>query len=38
MLELAAGALAFALYLWFAAVRYAAAVKRRKAAKRVAGT
>ncbi|MGH3071700.1 MAG: hypothetical protein ACRDNB_05430 [Gaiellaceae bacterium] len=34
ILKLAAGVLAFATYVWFAAVRHAPAVKRRKAQKR----
>jgi hypothetical protein len=34
ILRLAAAALAFFAYVWFAAVRYAPRVKRRKAARR----
>jgi len=34
LLKLAAGALAFGLYVWFAAVRKVPLVKRRKAARR----
>jgi len=34
LLKLAAGALAFGLYVWFAAVRKVPHVKRRKAARR----
>jgi hypothetical protein len=33
-LKLAAGAVAFAVYVWFAAVRNLGRVKRRKAARR----
>jgi HAMP domain-containing protein len=36
ILQLAGAALAFASYVWFAAVRLAPAVKRRKAARRAA--
>jgi hypothetical protein len=34
ILKLAAAALAFVLYVWFAAVRHVPTVKRRKAARR----
>jgi len=34
ILKLLAGVFAFLLYVWFASVRYASRVKRRKAAKR----
>jgi hypothetical protein len=34
ILKLAAAGLAFAVYVWFAAVRYTPSVKRRKAARR----
>jgi len=34
ILKLIGATLAFAVYVWFAAVRYAPAAKRRKAAKR----
>jgi hypothetical protein len=34
IVKLVAAALAFAAYVWFAAVRYAPRVKRRKAARR----
>lgn len=34
ILKLAAAAFAFAVYVWFAAVRLAPGVKRRKAARR----
>lgn len=34
ILKLAGAALAFATYVWIAAVRYAPAVKRRKAVRR----
>jgi hypothetical protein len=36
ILKLAAAALAFLTYVWYAAVRHAPAVKRRKAARRAA--
>jgi hypothetical protein len=36
ILKLAGAALAFAAYVWFAAVRAVPAVKRRKAARRAA--
>jgi hypothetical protein len=35
LLRIAGGALAFALYVWFAAVRNAGRVKRRKEARRL---
>jgi hypothetical protein len=36
ILKLAAAALAFVAYVWYAAVRHTPAVKRRKAARRAA--